>query len=359
MDGELDTLFNTMAKIIYEEEKYTSTGGGPSWPITPYRALNSIVGDFFLDLYNTFQALVDRNINDYTVAQAMRNPNRIADYNYFWAPVNRSSKLSYRQKYWLAKKFIRLISILRHGNPFCVNGANTCHKRSYIDEVIEKYPFTKLSPIDKDVISNFEFILTNFLECIYFAFPGFSRNYSGPYRVGNYVVVIKKFMDLRPVYMWFSRDLNFEEYTHIGIYRSDFVFSVNFVGKYTLGHLSFKDALIYSCIIIDGKVKSIDEIAEKYIPLLEHACEVGRNYISRLSIEEKVEKYVDILYYSRKPLTDLLSRSWKPSKQIYEKAIEGYYTTARLPPLSDLPMEKAISLLVRKMDFRRCKHGRG
>ncbi|RJS75590.1 hypothetical protein CW714_00175 [Methanophagales archaeon] len=140
------------------------------WPFHPV-FLDSLVAPIVFDeLLRIFDILEGKGYTLTDIAEILKSPTKVANYQYLW-PIKTIKNISYERKYELAKYFVKLLVILRNGEPFCEKGRNLAWSRKLLSQNVSKYQKYFIDTHENkemaDLLSKLEGLLVSYAETLY------------------------------------------------------------------------------------------------------------------------------------------------------------------------------------------------
>jgi len=239
MNKEIDKLWYSTAEMIYDTDMQHGDGR-EYWPYHPV-ILDYIVAPFvFNELYRILITLEKKGYSIRRIVNLFKSPTRIANYQYLW-PSPTLKVLSKKKKYYLVKMFVKLLHILRNGEPFCEKRRNLVWSNYQLKKFFDK---NKKFLINKrknqemaKILAKFEALIMSYAELLYYYMIDFSRMVHGPYEYNSKVIFAKEFLDLKAGEMWdLVSDFPFDHFQEVGIYPEKMKIEVFFMGAFPHKH---------------------------------------------------------------------------------------------------------------------------
>ena len=357
-DDLITELFRVTGEAIYDTDMQHGDGRD-YWPFHPV-FLDSLVAPIvFKEILRIIETLENKGYTLTDIAETVYSPTKIANYQYLW-PEKTIKSLTYDEKYKLAKYFVELLTILRNGEPFCEKGRNLVWTRKNLIQNIEKYKkdfvSAKQNPEMAQLLSKLEGILVSYAEALYYYMIDLSRMMHGPYSLENgSTVFVKEYLHLKAGELWdVVSDFPFDHFKEIGIYQG--IQITTFFMGHTHSNPPFPKAIDKFVIIVDDKViKNMDELRNLYEKVKE-VTERAARCIAEKSGDEAflLKKGIDMFFYPLKPLYKEIGENWKDILPQAYKFAYNVKDKIKVPgPWGDWNKEKAVSHLLKLMDFRR------
>ncbi|MFH7881070.1 MAG: hypothetical protein QXI09_03650 [Candidatus Aenigmatarchaeota archaeon] len=358
VDDLISELFKTIAESIYDIDMQHG-GGKDYWPFHPV-FLNSLVGPIlFREFFRIFRRLEENGYTLTDIGNIIKSPTKIANYLCSWS--NKVLKpLSYEEKYELIKYFLKLLIILRNGEPFCERKRNLVWSRKELQQNLKEYEkyfiSVKESPEMAQLLSKLEALLLLYVEALYYYLLDFSRMMHGPYLLENKsTIFVKEYFHLKAGEMWdIVSDFPFDHFKEIGIYNNISI-TVFFLG-HVHSNPPFPQAIEKFVIVVDDKVikdeRELKDLYEKVKEVTERAVST----IEKKSNDESflLKKGIDMFFYPLKPLYEEIGENWKDILPEVYKFASKVKDKVRIPrPWGNWSKEKAVSHLLKSIDFRR------
>jgi DNA-binding transcriptional MerR regulator len=344
-------LFKVTAESIYELDKQYRDGS-EYWPFHPDFLEKLVAPLLFQELLRIFRKLKEKGYTLKDISQIIKNPAQISNYQSLW--LQNLKNVTYEEKCELLEDFLKLLIILRNGEPYCENGRNLVWSKNELNEEMEKYKkyFKDVNEKMRTLLSRLDGLLVLYAESIYYYRVDFSRMMHGPYYWNGLTIFVKEYFHLKQDN---ASPFPFDHYKEIGIYKNIKV-KVSFFG-HTYVQPSFPEALKSFIILIDGNlIKDFEELKELYNKV-ELAVEREIKVLEEKINDKKflLERGVKSFFYPLKPLYNELGEDWKTplSKINIDKFLLKPYRPP--PPWGDWDKDKIVSFLIKKMDFRKSK----
>jgi hypothetical protein len=357
-DDLIGQLFNATAEVIYDTDMQHGDGRN-YWPFHPV-LLDSLVAPIvFQELLRLFRKLRKRKYSLADVAETLQSPTKVANYQYLW-PVSTIRGLRTDAKLELATIFLKLLIILRNGEPFCEKGRNLLWSRSVVDRKVAHISEGFVNAGEQSemaaLLAKVEGLLVSYAESLYYYMIDLSRMMHGPYAlVDGSCVFVKEYLHLRAAEMCpLAAGFPFDHFQEIGVYR-------NLDARvYFMGHVhakpSFPRAIERFCVILDGKVISdAGELRNVY----QGMSAVVDKVVAELAEHADDERFllrrgIDMFFYPLRRLYQAAGEEWR------EVLLPAYDFAARMRrrvrvpgPWGDWSRQKAVRHLMKLMDFRR------
>jgi len=357
IDDLTKELFRTTAEVIYDTDMQHGDGR-EYWPFHPV-FLDSIVAPFvFKEFLRIFDILQAEGYTLTDIGEIIYSPTKIANYQYLW-PIKTIKSLTFEQKYELSKYFVKLLVILRNGEPFCEKGRNLVWSKEKLNKNLKQYEKdfidAKQNHEMAQILSKLEGLLTSYAELLYYYMIDLSRMMHGPYTIGNKSsLFVKEYLHLKAGALWdVVSDFPFDHFKEIGIYNNIDI-TVFFMG-HTHSNPSFPQAINKFAIIVDNRViKDLEELQNLY-EKVKDIVERGAQIITERSNDEDflLRKGIDMFFYPLKSLYDKTGEDWKDIlPEVYKFAYKVKDKIKVPGPWGDWGKEKAVAHLLKQMDFR-------
>jgi len=358
-DDLINELFRVTAEVIYDTDMQHGDGRN-YWSFHPVFLDSLVAPVVFSEILRIFDLLRSKGYTLTDIGRILYSPTKIANYQYLW-PIKTTNSLTYYQKYELAKYFIKILTILRNGEPFCEKGRNIVWSKEELEQNINKYDKDFISarenPEMAQLLSKIEGLLTSYSELLYYYMIDLSRMMHGPYKAieNKSTVFVKEYIHLSAGALWNTvSEFPFNHFKEIGIYNNIDI------TVFFMGHVhsvpSFPNAIDKFAIIIDGRViKGIEELKYMYEEAKNVAEKGARIMIEKSNDEDfLLKKGIDLFFYPLKPLYDEIGENWKAIlPEVYEFAYK-IKNKIKIPgPWGDWGKEKATIHLLKLMDFRK------
>lgn len=358
IDDLIFELFKATSEVIYDTDMQHGDGRD-YWPFHPV-FLDSLVAPIvFKEILRLTNILEKEGYTLTDIAGIIYSPTKVANYQYLW-PIRTINSLTYNQKYELTKYFVKLLVILRNGEPFCEKERNLVWSRKSLNQNIKQYErdfvSTKHYPEMAQLLSKLEGLLVSYAETLYYYMIDLSRMMHGPYSLENEsTVFVKEYLHLKAGELWdIVSDFPCDHFKEIGIYQ-DIDITAYFMG-HTHSNPPFPKAIDKFVIIVDNKIiKNIDELRNLYEKVKE-VTEKTAQHIAEKSEDEDflLKRGIDMFFYPLKPLYDEIEENWR---DILPEAYDFAYKVKnkiKVPgPWGDWSREKAVNHLLKQMDFRK------
>jgi len=358
IDDLLDGLFRTTAEVIYDTDMQHGDGRD-YWPFHPV-FLDSLVAPIvFEEFLRVFDILEGRHYTLTDIADIIRSPTIIANYQYLW-PMKTIGRIPPEKKYELVEYFIKLLVILRHGEPFCERGRNLVWSRKKLHQVIPRYEEHFINARDQrdfaHLLSKLEGLLASYAETLYYYMIDLSRMMHGPYKLDNSTVFVKEYFHLGAGEFWdVVSDFPFDHYQEIGLYDEIDV-RVFFMG-HTHSDPPFPRAIREFVVVVDGRIiTSLSELDELHAKVSEVTQRAVGVIAQDASDDFLLRKGIDMFFFPLRPLYCEIGESWHAILPEAHEFAYGVKDKIKVPPpWGDWSRERAVSFLLGQMDFRK-KH---
>ena len=355
-DNLIDELFKTTAEVIYDTDMQHGDGRN-YWPFHPV-FLDSLVAPIvFKEILRIFEKLENNGYTLTDIAEIIKSPTKIANYQYLW-PIKTIETLSLNQKSKLVRYFIKLLIILRNGEPFCERKRNLVWSKRVLHQNMNQYEKHLIDAHKHSevahLLTKLEGLLVSYAESLYYYMIDFSRMMHGPYLRGNRSpVFVKEYFHLQARELsYIVSDFPFDHFKEIGVYQNIDI-AVFFMG-HTHSNPSFPEAIQKFVIIVDDQViKSADELKILYRKV-ERVAEKTIKQLTEKSNDENflLKKGLDMFFYPLKPLYSEIGEDWRDVLQDVYKYAYRIKNRIKIPgPWGDWSKEKAVAHLLRQMDF--------
>jgi len=358
IDDLIGELFKTTAEVIYDTDMQHGDGR-EYWPFHPV-FLDSLVAPIvFEELLRIFDVLENKSYTLTDIAEIIKSPTKLANYQYLW-PIKTIKNISFEKKYKLTKYFVKLFAILRNGEPFCEKGRNLVWSRKLLYKNISKYQkhfiYVNENKEMAHLLSKLEGLLVSYAEALYYYMIDLSRMMHGSYAFEDKsTVFVKEYFHLKAGELWDAvSDFPFDHYQEIGIYPN--IDTTVFFMGHTHSNPPFPQAIKKFVIIVDCKVvKNLYELNMLYDKVRE-VTERAVGIITEKANDEDflLNKGIDMFFYPLKPLYAEIGEDWRDILSEVHKFALKVKDKIKVPgPWGDWSKEKAVSFLLRQMDFRR------
>jgi len=354
----IDELFKITAEVIYDTDMQHGDGRD-YWPFHPVFLDSLVAPIMFKELLRIFHILESKGYTLTDIGKMIYSPTKIANYQYLW-PIKTIKTLTYDEKYELAKYFVKLLVILRNGEPFCEKGRNLVWSKRVLEQNLEKYKEYFIDTRENckmvQLLSRLEGLLASYSEALYYYMIDLSRMMHGPYFLeNNSTAFVKEYLHLKAEDLWdVVSDFPFDHFKEIGIYRNIDI-TVFFMG-HTHSKPPFPQAIEKFIILVDNKpIKNLDTLRDLYEKVKERTEKAAQVITEKLEDKDfLLKKGIDMFFYPLKPIYNEIGENWK---NILPKAYEFAYRVKnkiKIPgPWGDWSKEKAVAHLLKQMDFRK------
>ena len=341
----IDELFKVTVESVYEIDKQYE--GQQYWPFHPAILESNVAPILFKELLRLFRNLKDKGYTLTDIAHFLKNPALISNYQCLW--LNKINTLNLEEKYELMNDFIKLLVILRNGEPFCEKGRNLVWPKRKCEYIIRRYQEKFISDENaKAFLPKIESLLVLYAEALYFYRVDFSRMFHGPYSLNHKIIFVKEYRNLKPKRVWeVSSEFPFSHYQEIGIYKKTDI-TVKFLG-HTLSNPPFPQTLEKFMVKVDGRIiYNLEEMEKLYEKSKKITSKLVQLISSKINdMDFLIQKGIKAFFFTISPLYDILGEDW-------EKAIPSNIQLQKVqpPPWGDWSKEDIISFLLDKIDFR-------
>ncbi|UCG95674.1 MAG: hypothetical protein JSV92_01330 [archaeon] len=357
LSTKFDGLFSATAEMIYETDMQHGDGRN-YWPFHPV-FLDSLVAPFvFEELYRLMKKLESGGYSIEKMAELFGSPTKIANYQYLW-PIRTLKKVSPDKRFYLAGKFVELLTLMRNGEPYCEKFRNPVWSERNVRKNLqasERYFISrKENPEMAKVLAKLEGLLVSYAETLYYYMIDLSRMSHGSYACRDKKIFVKEFFHLKAGEMWdLVADFPFDHYQEIGIYPSDMKIEVFFMG-HTHANPSFPEALESFVIRVDNcPITSLPELRSCYRKT-EKVVNKAVKFVAENSDNEDflLRRGINLFFYPLKPLYEVAKESWKAVlPEVYGFA-EKKKSKIRIPgPWGDWSKQKAMNFLIKQMAIK-------
>ncbi len=351
---EIDQLFYTTAEMIYETDMQHGDGRN-YWPFHPV-ILDSLVAPFvFEELYRLFKALEKKGYSIKRIAEIIKSPTRIANYQYLW-PIKTLKLVPSERKKYLMEIFIKLLMILRNNEAYCEKFRNRVWSNKKVADYLrenKKYLIKKSqNPEMSKLLARLEGLIMSYCEILYYYMLDFSRMVHGPYRHKNKIVFAKEFLDLKVNEMWgLVKDFPFNHFQEVGIYPKEMQIQVFFMG-HCHAKPSFPEAIESFVLKLDGKPITEFTQMKNYYQRTDRVVKKAVQYVSANMSNEDflLKRGLDLFFYPLKSLYLEIGEDWRKILPDVYKFARKEKSKIKIPnPWGDWPKEKATNFLIRQM----------
>ena len=199
-------------------------------------------------------------------------------------------------------------------------------------------------------------LLRSFVDLIFFDDHTIGNLNSGPYEIDyrgkRCDLVVRDFFQINPQCLWDSLTDNL--YTRIrtyAIYRN-VRFKFNPFGDfYANSSLSERSVALRVEAETSNGMKSINtyDSLKRLFSSIERSLVTIDQKVRSMSRKQLLEKYVEISYYSLKPLRDILEKDWSPSREAYQRVRSETLLPKAIELLEAIEQTKPVSKSKRKL----------
>jgi|GEM_PF-3186017 len=270
--------------------------------------------DLWLDkIYLAIIQLEERGVGDIKIHRSL--PDYACLKYIFYTLVNMAAYYNYDDKKAIKifDFFIKnMSSLTNYGNLFNEK-SNLIKTEAEINEIIQN--LTETDDAQRKLIARLSGSLAMYSHALYNDYSTeFGYNIEGPYRIGDKVLLIKNYPDLKPTKLW--KELEETELKNIKIYGlyGDKNIKMRFVSTHILAKENYQKTLEKHLVFLNGKV--VNDLDELKNATEEIALNASKIYLKTksLSFENVKLKFLEQQAYELKDFMILSRLDWKPDK---------------------------------------------
>jgi hypothetical protein len=243
----------------------------------------------------------------------------------------------------IVNELLSTVKAMKYGSEFNEDNRNIIMSPGEIDKILDQKVFVQANEESKKIIQKFCGIIWAYTEAIFFRAHDVTKEIHGPYHNN---LIIREYLNLRPAEIW--KGIPLAPVNAVTIYT---IYSNNLkihIDPYNhLFHIggNFKEDLLSYCIEIDGIDSDINELEKLTSPLLE-TINLIHKWCEEKDWKEITNRYADIYWYKKKPLCDLLGKSWKVTDSVRRRINNGNINEKRINNLADSDIERLINTII-------------
>lgn len=301
----------------------------PGIDLWPQPVFSPFEGDYYVHsflipkLHLILRKLERRGMSLDEISRLFHFPSRVAILTYLFAHDS-TDRREVAQRIEVAKQLIRIITILRNGDPFCESGKNNCLSVEAVNSILSSKRFEDIGSLDKAElirrsVSKLIVALRGYCELVYFAGLSAAMEVHGPYRAGNGSLLVREYYDLKPSFWEFTPHLPFGNIVLYTIYPAlidvTFDYSGRLISREPLGPMLTDVRLEVDSKPLEVRGDFLDQILES----VSEVVRIAIQEIKSLEKTELVEKWVESKFWSLRPLAECTGDDWQPPREVYEK----------------------------------------
>jgi CRISPR/Cas system-associated exonuclease Cas4 (RecB family) len=312
------------------------------WPIGSGRAGAKCHQELTDEIRLDVKEILEQNIDLSKVGKLFTNPTRIWRMSHH---IIRSLKTVNTEKAEIQKImafFFDVVSTIKDGSLFNDDGYNTIASSEEINEIMKKKTFYSTSLDESKELHKLIGILWSYTEALYFVAHEVSVEIHGVYKMTDKSAIIRDYINLSPSELWPNVPLL--PYSNIRIitkYQPHLNLEFDLYNNHYIKNGNFLTDLVSYNLEVDGKeidIKDVSSLTEK----VERATISIIEKVNGWTEIDQAKKYVEIFWFRKKPLRDVLNKDWRPPTSIFDRIDkEG------IPPKKSGPVnpEKIYDLL--------------
>jgi len=318
-NGTLETLCRVIADC-------SAAVPMPEWPPYIIEADSYLHKEYFRHLFILLKKTLRKGIKYNDIGKVLL-PSRVTQIMHSIYGLHQS-ELSHEERILLLLTLLGIISS-RRSDPFCLGGKNLLMSKKKSLELYQNCPIKfkdcrKSQEWDKmsRIVGGTNALLFSYCDLIHVCQHASSHEFQGPYHIDDEkIFIVREYYDLRPVEVWpFVNHFPIDYFCTLEVYQGvDVRFSF-------FNHLIPNSALPPKVI---GIYASVEPMSDAFKTLEYDRLKLTLNdmrsfmlKLNRLTRSMKksdwIQKYVEMHYYSLKPLADLTESEWRPSQSQYK-----------------------------------------
>ncbi|TVX93564.1 hypothetical protein [Paenibacillus agilis] len=249
----------------------------------------------------------------------------------------RRKRIPLSEQHQFIFKMIKIAETLKLSDTFSELGTNLL-KGTHIP--------TELDRINSNVVHRLQAALFAYTEATLFRGHDATKSVHGPYTDDNSCFIFREYYNLRPTELWERKLLlPVESIRTICNYNSDVEVRVdNFDHIYHEGILG--KSLIGSVIEINGVREKNDQVIIELTDEIIQKARAVAAIVDRWEWRQKAEKYAEIFWIRKYPLSNLCGRTKSPPSHVYHQILQGNINKVRQKCLSPDEVAKLIRLVL-------------
>lgn len=308
------------------------------WPIRISSIMHLFAGvfaeEFVGDLNEVWERDKDAAVK---IGKAFKYPGRIfrlIDVVLFGL---RRKRVQLNEQHQFIIKMIKIAETLKSSDTFSELGTNL---------IKDVHLPTELDGISPNVVHRLQAALFAYTEAILFRGHDATKSVHGPYAGDNCSFVFREYYNLCPEELWDRKYLlPIKRIRTICSYNSNVQVKVdNFDHIYHEGNLS--RGLIGSVVEIDGAKQQNDEVIIKLTNEIIEKVKMISSIVESWDWRQKAEKYAEIFWIRKFPLSQLCGRAIPPPPQVYQQIMQGDVNEVRNRCLSPDEVARLIRLVL-------------
>lgn len=315
--------YRAISEWIYRGIGKPPRGGAPKWPMELMEWVYYQSRFFPRECYCTIKKLKEKGLDSREIAKALRYPSSLCHWLY-----HPEAHFGVKEEYWAKglsreqgidyiEEIIKIISLLRRGDPFCRDFRNILLRKEEVDEIIKSQNFTKAveAPEVPGILSRLNMILWHYCMLIQGGLRVYSQEFHGPYELTRgEMLFVKEYSRLKPVEVWgFAQNFPCNKITLYEIYK-DMDVRIDILGHYwTSAHPIRK--LVKVAVNVDERNIDVAGVTDLYEECYE-VYKLGISAIGNYKREYWIRKWIELGYFWLKPLKDILGDDWRPSADV-------------------------------------------
>jgi len=286
----------------------------PMWPL-PVLLINRLHTMFFVqEIHSVLERLWDKGPEK--LGKLLWGPSAIAHWSYF-AQLTPFIDMGREQLIEFFERTADLLLALRREDPFCKEERNVIWDESKLEEV-KGLEFVKPSPEEKRLLSTINVSLWQYARILQCNHHVYSHEFHGPYDLGDSILLVREYFDLKPVQVWEEvKGFPYEKLLILETYRKGFDLRID-----TFNHLYSDEPLPNNLtsflILVDGKEfagRDKDDFLTELNQALNNSFSELSSHISSFSPRDWFEKIIWMRHYYLRKAKELLSEDWKPTSE--------------------------------------------
>lgn len=318
------------------------------WPIK-YNSIMHLFADKFAEEFLVdLKKLKETNVTLEEIARAFYNPARIYRIinTVIFGMKRRCIPLNEQREYVL--RLLDIVQLMKCGSEFNESGHNIIWDSNILRKFFSDHEFIAADDQSAIIIQQFCGIIWAYTEAIFFRAHDVTKEIHGPYHInesGN-ILLVREYLNLNKVKIWPGISLlpcdKIVIYTEYG---ADVSLSIDAYNHLYLNKGNYIKDLKNYYIEIDGRPAHINEITSLITPMIDVINRIHL-WAKTANWQEIAQKYAEIYWYRKKPLRDLLGKSWELPEEIHQLILHGNIDTRMLKPLNEKEIDWLISTLI-------------
>lgn len=318
------------------------------WPVKFNSIMHLFGEDFSESFLEDIRVLCEKGYSIQEMALSFGSPARI--YRIINAIIYgmKQKKVPLKDQRRVVLYLLDMVQCLKYGSPFNEDGRNIVLSSDQVDRDYLENIFHRAEENEAIYLQRFCGIMWAYTEAIFFRAHDVTKEIHGPYVIPAKTdkLLVREYLHLDVQSIWGDfvnlPANNIKIYT---VYDKNLSLSIDAYNHLFLCGGNYVKSLKEYRVEIDGKEASIDQLMH-LVPYMQETIRKIHEWIKETSWKEHACKYADIYWYRKKPLADMLNKSWEVPEQVYEKIRNGHQSEERLKKMSDRQIELLIKTLI-------------